>query len=97
VDVVSSGEEGAGAAPAVGQPSEVHGVKGAWVEYPRCGPRGGRSSDHGHQLGRGYKTYRNRKAVGFVPPLERPAVRQVSSRFLSQDERIERADLRHTG
>src|SRR3954447_8974872 len=43
----------------------------------------------------GYKTYRNGKVVGFVPPLERLAVRQISSRFLSQDERIEIADLRH--
>ena len=45
----------------------------------------------------GYKTYRNGKVVGFVPPLERLAVRQISSRFLSQDERIEIADLRHAG
>jgi transposase, IS30 family len=30
-----------------------------------------------------------------VPPLERLAVREVSARFLSQDERIELADLHH--
>jgi transposase, IS30 family len=45
----------------------------------------------------GYKTYRNGTVVGCVPPLERLAVRQISSRFLSQDERIEIADLRHAG
>jgi IS30 family transposase len=45
----------------------------------------------------GYKTYRNGEVVGFVPALERLAVRQISSRFLSQDERIEIADLRHAG
>lgn len=45
----------------------------------------------------GYKTYRGGKVVGFVAPLERLAVRQISSRFLSQDERIEIADLRHAG
>lgn len=45
----------------------------------------------------GYKTYRNGQVVGFVPPLERLAVRQISSRFLSQDDRIEIADLRHAG
>jgi IS30 family transposase len=33
--------------------------------------------------------------AGFVPALERLAVRQVSARFLSQDERIEIADLHH--
>jgi IS30 family transposase len=32
--------------------------------------------------------------TGFVPALERLAVRQISARFLSQDERIEIADLR---
>ena len=48
----------------------------------------------GANWARGYKTYRNGKVVGFVPALERLAVRQVSPRFLSQDERIEIADLR---
>jgi transposase, IS30 family len=32
-----------------------------------------------------------------VAALERLAVREISSRFLSQDERIEIADLRHAG
>jgi len=51
----------------------------------------------GANWARGYKTYRNGKVVGFVPALERLAVRQVSPRFLSQDERIEIADLRQAG
>jgi len=46
---------------------------------------------------RGYKTYRNGVEVGFVPPLDRLAVRQISTRYLSQDERIEIADLRRCG
>ena len=46
---------------------------------------------------RGYKTYRRGQVTGFVPPLERLAVREVSGRFLSQDERIEIADLRRAG
>jgi lambda repressor-like predicted transcriptional regulator len=46
---------------------------------------------------RGYKTYRHGQVVGFVPALERLAVRQISPRFLSQDERIEIADLHHAG
>jgi hypothetical protein len=33
--------------------------------------------------------------TGFVPRLDRLAVREISGRFLSQDERIEIADLRH--
>ena len=32
-----------------------------------------------------------------MAPLERLAVRQISARFLSQDERIEIADLHHSG
>lgn len=43
------------------------------------------------------KTYRNGVEVGFVPPLDRLAVRQISTRFLSQDKRIEIADLRRCG
>ena len=41
----------------------------------------------------GYKTYRNGVEVGFVPPLDRLEVRQISPRYLSQDERVEIADL----
>jgi IS30 family transposase len=46
---------------------------------------------------RGYKTYRNGLVAGFVPALDRLAVREISARYLSQDERIEIADLRHGG
>jgi transposase, IS30 family len=46
---------------------------------------------------RGYKVYRHGQVVGFVPPLERLEVREVSARFLSQDERVEIADVRHAG
>jgi transposase, IS30 family len=45
----------------------------------------------------GYKTYRAGEVVGFVPPLDRLGVREVSDRFLSQEERIEIADLRRAG
>jgi transposase, IS30 family len=51
----------------------------------------------GANWARGYKVYRHGKIAGFVPPLERLAVRQISARFLSQEERIEIADLRHAG
>lgn len=46
---------------------------------------------------RGYKTYRRGEAVGFVPALDRLAVRQISSRYLSEEERINIADLRRSG
>src|SRR5665647_136683 len=46
---------------------------------------------------RGYKTYRDGEVVGFVEPLDRLAVRAISPRYLSQDERIQIADLRREG
>jgi IS30 family transposase len=51
----------------------------------------------GNNWARGYKVYRRGVVVGFAPALERLAVRQISQRFLSQDERIEIADLRQAG
>jgi transposase, IS30 family len=57
----------------------------------------GVSRTAGHNWSRGYKTYRHGRVTGFVPALERLAVREISARFLSQDERIEIADLRLAG
>ncbi len=57
----------------------------------------GVSRTAGNNWVRGYKTYRGGQVVGFVPALERLVVRQISSRFLSQDERIEIADLHLQG
>lgn len=57
----------------------------------------GVSRSSGNNWSRGYKTYRRSQVVGFVPALDRLAVREISSRFLSQDERIEIADLRQAG
>ena len=57
----------------------------------------GVSRTTGNNWTHGYKTYRHGKAVGFVPALERLAVREINARFLSQDERIEIADLHHGG
>lgn len=53
----------------------------------------GVSRSSGTNLARGHKVYRNGVVVGFVAPLDRLAVRQISTRYLSQDERIEIADL----
>lgn len=57
----------------------------------------GVSRSAGNNWARGYKTYRNGQVAGFVPPLDRLAVRDVSARYLSQDERIVIADLLHAG
>lgn len=57
----------------------------------------GVSRTAGNNWSRGYKTYRHGQVTGFVPALERLAVREISARYLSQDERIEIADLRHAG
>jgi transposase, IS30 family len=57
----------------------------------------GVSRTTGNNWSRGYETYCRGQVTGFVPALERLAVRQISARFLSQDERIEIADLRLAG
>ncbi len=57
----------------------------------------GASPTAGHNWPRGHLVYRKGKVVGYVPPLDRLGVRNVSARFLSQDERIEIADLRQRG
>lgn len=46
---------------------------------------------------RGYKVYRGGQVVGYFDPLDRLAVRAISPRFLSQDERILIADMRRHG
>jgi transposase, IS30 family len=46
---------------------------------------------------RGYTVYRGGVAVRFVEPLDRLEVRQVCARYLSQEERIEIADLHREG
>jgi transposase, IS30 family len=57
----------------------------------------GVSRTSGANWARGYKTYRNGGVFGFVAPLDRLAVREVSSRYLSQDERFQIADLHRAG
>jgi transposase, IS30 family len=57
----------------------------------------GVSRSAGNNWSRGCQTCRNGQVTGFVPALDRLAVREISGRFLSQDERIEIADLRHAG
>jgi IS30 family transposase len=57
----------------------------------------GVSRTAGNNWSRGYKTCRNGQVTGFVPALDRLAVREISARYLSQQERIEIADLRHAG
>jgi IS30 family transposase len=57
----------------------------------------GVSRTAGHNWSRGYKTYRGGAVVGFVAPLERLALREISDRFLSEDERVRIADLLHSG
>jgi transposase, IS30 family len=57
----------------------------------------GVSRTAGNNWSRGYKTYRHGQVTGFVAALDRLAVREISARYLSQEERIEIADLRHAG
>jgi IS30 family transposase len=57
----------------------------------------GVSRTAGNNWSRGYKVYRLGAVVKVVAPLDRFEVRKISARYLSLDERILIADLRHTG
>jgi transposase, IS30 family len=57
----------------------------------------GVSRASGNRWSTGYKTYRHGQVTGFVLALDPRALRQVSARFLSQDERVQIADLRQAG
>lgn len=57
----------------------------------------GASRTAGRNWANGYKQYRPGGVVRLVPALDRLEVREVSARFLSQDERIRLADLRRAG
>jgi IS30 family transposase len=51
----------------------------------------------GANWSRGFKVYRRGEVVRIVKPLDRLAVKKICPRYLSQEERIEIAELRHTG
>lgn len=57
----------------------------------------GVSRTTGNNWKRRYKVYRHGAVAGFVPPLDPLTTRPISPRFLSQEERIEIADLRRAG
>jgi hypothetical protein len=63
------------------------------VEHRGCGSRGRGLQFRGKNWPRGYKVYRHGVVTGFVPALDRRAVREISARLLSQEERVEIADL----
>lgn len=57
----------------------------------------GVSRSAGNNWSHGYKTYRHGQAVKVVAPLQRLEVRPISARFLSQEERVQLADLHQSG
>ena len=57
----------------------------------------GVSRTAGRNWANGYSIYRAGQVVAFVAALDRLEVREISPRFLSEDERIELADLNRAG
>jgi transposase, IS30 family len=57
----------------------------------------GVSRTAGRNWANGYRKYRSGRVVGFVPALGRLEVREISVRFLSEDERVQIADLHQAG
>jgi IS30 family transposase len=95
--VESSCEEGAGAPSALGQAPAVHGATSAGWSIRGAAREVGISRSAAANWTRGYTVYRDGVAVRFVEPLDRLEVREISARYLSQQERIEIADLHHEG
>jgi IS30 family transposase len=57
----------------------------------------GVSRTAGRNWAKGYRKYRAGQVVGLVPALDRLAVREISARFVSEDERVQIADLHRAG
>jgi len=57
----------------------------------------GVSRTAGRNWAKGYRKYRAGQVVGFVPAVDRLAVGEISARFLSEDERVQIADLHCAG
>lgn len=57
----------------------------------------GVSRTAGRNWAKGYRKYRGGQVVGFVPALDRLEVREISPRFLSEDERVRIGDLHRAG
>ena len=57
----------------------------------------GVSRTAGRNWAKGYRKCRAGAVVGFVPALDRLEVREISARFVSQDERIEIVDRHRAG
>lgn len=51
----------------------------------------------GRNWASGYRTYRDGQVVGFGPALDRLEVREISARFLCEDERVPIADFHRGG
>jgi len=97
VVVITSCEEGRGRRPlSAGRQRFLELRERGWI-IMAAAREVGVSRTAGNNWLRGYKTYRGGEVVGFVPALDRLAVREISSRFLSQDERSEIADLHLQG
>lgn len=57
----------------------------------------GVSRTAGRNWAKGYRKYRGGEVIGFVAALDRLEVREISSRFVSEDERVQIADLHRAG
>lgn len=93
VGIVASGEEGAGRRPLSAKRQRFMELRARGWSIRAAAREVGASRSSGTSWASGHKTYRNGVVVGFVPPLDPLAVRQISTRYLSQDERFEIADL----
>ena len=95
--VISSCPEGAGPSPDDGQASTVPGVARAGLVSPRGLQEVGDRAGVGNRWKNGGLVLQKDGTVKFVPPLEPLAAWTISPKFLSEDERIQIADLASRG
>jgi len=90
-------KKGPGRRPQSDKRERFMGLRARGWSVSAAGREIGVSRTTGANWSRGYKTYRRGVAVGFVAALDRLEVKQVSTRYLSLDERVPIADLRQRG
>lgn len=90
-------KKGPGRRPLSQQRARYVALRAQGMSIRRAGREVGVSRTTANNWDRGYWRYRGTKKVEWVPPLDRLEVKEVSPRYLSQDERLEIADLHRQG
>lgn len=90
-------KNGPGRRPLSQQRARYMALRAQGIPIRRAGREAGVSRTTARNWEHGYWQYRGAEKSQWIPPLDRLEVRAVSPRYLSQDERLEVADLHRQG